>query len=128
MKYGKKVEKLLRIEFDSKPVYGNNDKYIETKIKGYGSSVNTNFQDKKLPKEKVPWKHLSIIMLDSVIKANKKHYPQTLLDEGKHEPKKITKENLLDDDLKKSSSDESHNDSNDEIESNDETDNDESNE
>ena len=33
MKYGKKVEKLLKIEFDSKPVYGDNDKYIKTKIK-----------------------------------------------------------------------------------------------
>ena len=33
MKYGKKVEKLLKIEFDSKPVYGDNDQYIKTKIK-----------------------------------------------------------------------------------------------
>ena len=29
----KKVSKLLRIEFDSHPVYGDNDKYIKTKIK-----------------------------------------------------------------------------------------------
>ena len=28
----KKVERLLRIEFDSKPIYGDNDKYIKTKI------------------------------------------------------------------------------------------------
>ena len=41
----KRVEKLLKIEFDSKPVYGNDDKYIKTKIKIYGASVNTNFQD-----------------------------------------------------------------------------------
>ena len=39
----KKVEKLFRIEFDSKPVYSDNDKYIKTKTKIYGSSVNTNF-------------------------------------------------------------------------------------
>ena len=63
----KKVEKLLRIEFDSKPVYGGNDKYIKAKIKIYGGSVNTNFQVKKMPKEKVPHKSLSIIMLDSVV-------------------------------------------------------------
>ena len=30
-----------------------------------------------MPKEKAPCKCLSIIMLDSVIKANKKYYPQT---------------------------------------------------
>ena len=27
----KRVEKLLKIEFDSKPVYGDDDKYIKTK-------------------------------------------------------------------------------------------------
>ena len=66
----------MRTEFDSKPVYGDNDKYIKTKIKIYAGSVNTNFQDKKMPKEKVPCKSISIIMLDSVGKAKKKHYPQ----------------------------------------------------
>ena len=42
---------MLKIEFDSKPVYGDDDKYIKTKIKIYGGSVNTNFQDKKMPKK-----------------------------------------------------------------------------
>ena len=124
----KRVEKLLKIEFDSKPVYGDNDKYIKTKIKIFNGSVNTNFQGKKMPQEKAPCKSLSIIMLDSVVKAKKKYYPQTLLEECKNEPKKIKMENLIDDDLEKSSSDESDNDSNDETESDNEKDNDESNE
>ena len=46
--------KIILKKFDSKPVYGNNDKYIKTKIKIYGGSVNTNFQDKIMPKEKAP--------------------------------------------------------------------------
>ena len=29
----KRVEKLLKIEFDSEPVYGDNDKYIKNKYK-----------------------------------------------------------------------------------------------
>ena len=66
----KRVEKLLKIELYSKPVYGDNDKYIKTKIKIYAGSMITNFQSKKLPKEKVPCRCLSI-MLDSVIKAKK---------------------------------------------------------
>ena len=41
----------------------------------------TNFHDKNMLKEKAPCKSLSIIMLDSVIKQNKKYYPQTLLEE-----------------------------------------------
>ena len=60
-----------------------------------------------MPKEKAPCKCLSIIMLDSVIKAKKKYYPQTLLEECKYEQEKIKMENLIDDDLEKSSSDES---------------------
>ena len=103
----KRVEKLLKTEFDSEPVYGDNDKYIKTKIKIYAGSMITNFQSKKMPKEKAPCKCLSIIMLDSVIKAKKKYYPQTLLEECKYEQKKIKMENLIHDDLEKSFSDES---------------------
>ena len=117
----KRVQKSLKTEFDSEPVYGDNDKYIKTKIKIYAGSMITNFQDKKVPKEKGPCKCLSIIMLDSVIKAKKKYYPQTLLEECKYEREKIKIENLIDDDLEKSLSDES-----DSISDNDK-DNDESN-
>ena len=69
-----------------------------------------------MPKEKAPCKCLSIIMLDSVIKAKKKYYPQTLLEECKYEQEKIKMENLIDDDIEKCLLDESDNDSNDETE------------
>ena len=49
-KIWKKVEKLMRIDFESKPVYGDDDKYIKTKIKIYAGSVITNFHNKKMPK------------------------------------------------------------------------------
>ena len=84
----KRVEKLLKIEFDSKPVYGDNHKYIKTKLKIYAGSMITNFQSKKISKEKAPCNCLLMIMLDSVTKAKKKYYPQTLLEECKYEPKK----------------------------------------
>ena len=74
----------------------------------------TNFHNKKIPKEKAPCTCLSLIMLDSVIKAKKKYYHQTLLKECKHEQERIKIENLIDDDLEKSDSD---SDSNDETES-----------
>ena len=54
-KYNKiweKISNLMNIELDSEPVYGDNDKYIKTKIKMYEDRVNTNFQDKKMPKQK----------------------------------------------------------------------------
>ena len=70
----------------------------------------TNFHNKKMPKEKAPCKCLSIIMLDSVIKANKKYYPQTLLEECKYIQEKIKTEKHTDDDLEKSESDSDSND------------------
>ena len=45
----KKVEKLLKIEFDGKPVYGDDNKYIKTKIETYNDSIITNFQGRKMP-------------------------------------------------------------------------------
>ena len=104
----------VKIDFESKPVYGHDDKYIKTKIKICADNMITNFHNKKTPKEKAPCKCLSIIMLDFVIKANKKYYPQTLLEECKYVQEKIKIENLIDGDLEKSESD---SDSNDEIES-----------
>ena len=65
----------MSIEFDSEPVYGDNDIYIKTKIKMYEDRVNTNFQGKKVPKESASYKCLSLLMLDSTIRVNKNYYP-----------------------------------------------------
>ena len=122
-KIWEKVEKFMTIDFESKPVCDDDDKYIKIKIKIYADSMITNFHNKEMPKEKAPCKCLSIIMLDSVIKANKKYYPQTLLEECKYVQEKIKTENHIDDDLEKSESD---SDSNNETES--DIDNDENDE
>ena len=98
-KIWEKIEKLMKINFESKPVYGDDDKYIKAKTKIYADSIVTNFHNKKMPKEKLPCKCLSIIILDSVIKAYIKYVQ-----------KRIKIENHIDDDLEKS-------DSNDETES-----------
>ena len=77
-----KIKGLIGKIFDSKPFYGNDDnKYIKTKLKTFKDNIITNFHNKKVPEEKVQYKCLSIIILDSVIKSNNKYYPQTYLDE-----------------------------------------------
>ena len=103
-KIWEKGEKLMKINFESKPVYGDDDKYIKTKIKIYPDNMITNFHNKKMSQE----------MLDSIIKANKKYYPQILLEECKYVQEKVKIENHIDDDLEKSESD---SDANDETES-----------
>ena len=104
----------MKIDFESKPVYDDVDKYIKTKIKIYAKNTITNFHNKKMPKEKIPCKCLSIIMIDSVIKANKKYYPQILLEECKYIQEQTKTENYINEDLEKN---ESGNDANNEIKS-----------
>ena len=82
----------------------------KNKDKNIRYSVITNFHNKKNPKENAPCTCLSIIMLDSIIKAKKKYYPQMSLEECKYEQKRIKIENLIDDDLHKSESDSGSND------------------
>ena len=83
-------------------------------MKIYADNIITNFHNKKMPKEKAPCKCISIILIDSVIKTNKKYYPQTLLEERKYIQEKIKIENYIDEDLENS---ESASDSNNETES-----------
>ena len=97
-------------EFDSEPVYIDNNKFIKTKIKSYGDKVNTNSRSKKIPKENASYKCFSLMMLESVVRANKKYYPQRLLEECKYEIKK-NKMMIINDDFDSSSSDEFENES-----------------
>ena len=48
-KIGKKIEKIMGIDFHTKPTYGNgnDDNYIKNKIKKYEDSITTNFSNKK---------------------------------------------------------------------------------
>ena len=81
------------MHFESKPVYGNDDKYIKTKVRIYSGSIITNFHNKKMPKEKALCKCILINMLDSIIKANKKYYTQILLSECKYSKNKNKNKN-----------------------------------
>ena len=108
-KISENIEKIMKINFESNLVYGDDVKYIKTKIKIYADSVITNFHNKKLPKEKAPCKCLSIIMIESVIKANKKYHPQTLLEECKYIQKNKKIENYIKEDLENSESDSNSN-------------------
>ena len=106
-KYGEKVNSLMNKKSDSESANGGNDIYIKTKIKIYEDNVNTNFHGIIIPKENTSCKCLSLIMLDSVIKLNKKHCPQTILEECIYEKKTTKKteiEYLMNDGLDPTSS------------------------
>ena len=48
----------MKIDFNTKTTYGDDDKFIKTRIKTYKGSITTNFYNKngskKIPEEKAP--------------------------------------------------------------------------
>ena len=110
-----KVEKLMKIDFNTETAYGDDDKYVKTKIKTYKDNITTNFYNeygpKKIPEEKVLDKFLSIILLDSVIYAYEKYHPQTFLEECKYAKEKAKTNNYIDEELKSVSDTDSDSDS-----------------
>ena len=113
----KNIEKLMKIDFNTKTSYGDDDdKYITTRIKTYKDSITTNFYNKngskKIPEEKVPHKCLSVIILDSVIYAYEKYHPQTFLEECKYMKEKIKTNNYIDKELESESDSDSDSESN----------------
>ena len=113
-KMWKKIEKLMDIDFNTEPTYGNDDKYIKTKIKAYEDNITTNLYNKKgskkVPEEKIPHKCLSIIILDSVLYAYEKYHPQIFLECKYVKENKKTK-NYIDKELKSESDSNSDSDS-----------------
>ena len=106
-KIWKKIERLMSIDFNCKTTYGDDDdKYTATKTKTYADIIITNFHNKKMPKEKVPCKCLSIIVLDSVIESDEKYYPQIFLEECKYVQEKIKFKNYIDEELDNDSNNE----------------------
>ena len=114
-KIWKKIKKLMRIDFKTKTTYGDDDKCIKTRIKTYKDSITPNFYNKKglkkMPEGKIPHKCLSIIILDSVIYAYEKYYPQVFLEECKYVKENIKTKNYIDMELESESDIDSDSDS-----------------
>ena len=90
----------MKIEFHTKTTYGHDKKFIKTKMKTNKDNITTNFYNKKwskkIPEEKIPHKCLSVIILDSIIYAYEKYYPQVFLEECKYVQEKTKTKNYID--------------------------------
>ena len=108
----------MKIDYNTKPTYGDDDKYIKTKIKTYEDNITTNFYNKKgskkVPKEKIPHKCLSIIILDPILYVYEKYHPQTFLEESKYGEEIIKTKNYINKELKSESDSNSDSDTNNE--------------
>ena len=82
-----KFKKSLNARFHSQPVY--DDKYIKTKVKTFSNMINTLFSGNETPRENNHYICIAAICIDSILKVDKKNYPQVYLEQCKYEIKRI---------------------------------------
>ena len=71
-------------------------KYIKAKVKEYNRVIKTDIWGDKILKEGVHHACIVCITIDSVLRIEKKNYPQVYLEECKYKIKKIMMSELLD--------------------------------
>ena len=81
------IKNKLNIKFHSQPIYEN--KYLKVKGREFDGNIKTNFLGYDVPKENTYYTCISCVTLDSVMKMNKKNYPQVYLEECKYKAKNI---------------------------------------
>ena len=86
-----KIKETLSIKFHSMPVY--DEKYIKAKVREFNGVIKTNFLGDEVPKENEHYTCIACITIDSVMRMEKKNYPQVYLEECKYRIKetKMTK-------------------------------------
>ena len=80
------VKSLLKLKFAACPI--RNDKYILVKLKIFKKKNLTTFNNNIVPTEKNHYICIPAIDIDSVLKIDKKAYPQAYLQECKYKLKK----------------------------------------
>ena len=81
-----KIKERLNIKFHSMPVY--DEKHIKAKVGEFVSVIKTKFLGDKVPKENMHYTCIACITTDSVMRMEKKNYPQVYLEECKYRVKK----------------------------------------
>ena len=81
------IKNKLGIKFHSEPIYEK--KNLKAKIREFDGDIKTNFLGNGLPKENMYYTCIACITIDSVMKMNKKNYPQVYLEECKYKIKKM---------------------------------------
>ena len=81
-----KIKETLSIKFHSMPVY--DEQYIKAKVRVFNGVIKTNFLCDEVPKENKHYTCIACITIDSVMRMEKKNYPQVYLEECKYKMKK----------------------------------------
>ena len=89
-------KRLLKLEFTASPI--RDDKYILAKLKIFKKKNLTTFNNNIIPMEKNHYICIPAIDIDSVLKIDKRVYPQAYLEECKYKLKKRKLVSFIDDD------------------------------
>ena len=89
-------KRLLKLEFTASPI--RDDKYILAKLKIFKKKNLTTFNNNIIPMEKNHYICIPAIDIDSVLKIDKRVYPQAYLEECKYKLKKRKLASFIDDD------------------------------
>ena len=89
-----KIKGSLNSKFYSQPIY--DDKYIKTKVKAFSSMINTLFSGNEISKERNHYICIAVICIDSVLRVDKKNYPQFYLEQCKYKIRKRKPVNFID--------------------------------
>ena len=92
------VRKLLKVDFTVGPV--RDDKYLVAKMKIFDRITRTTFNNNNaIPVERNHYICIPAIDIDSVLKIDKRVYPQAYLEQCKYKLKKRKHVNFIDDDI-----------------------------
>ena len=83
------AKRLLKLKFAASPV--RDDKYILAKLKIFNKINRTTFTNNVMPTEKNHYICIPAIDIDSVLKIDKRSYPQAYLEQSKYKLKKTCK-------------------------------------
>ena len=105
------IKNKLKIKFHCQPVYEY--KYLKTKVREYDGVINTNFLGNNIPKENMHYTCIACIIIDSVMKMDKKYFPQVYSKEWNYKIQKIQMSRFITAELDSDLDSDSHHDSDD---------------
>ena len=81
------IKDKLGVKFQSEPIYEY--RYLKAKVRKFDGVIKAHFLGNDVPKENVHYTYIACIIIDSVLRIDKKHQPQDYLEECKYRAKKI---------------------------------------
>ena len=91
------VRKLLKLKFTVNPI--RDDNYIIAKLKIFNGIYRTTFTNNIIPIERNNYTCIAAIDVDSVLKIEKRAYPQAYLEQCKYKLRKRRVVNFIDDEI-----------------------------